>query len=158
MRAMIRPIAFAACCLYLGACSTGQAYPHGWSLIPDVSVNVAKGSQIALSDLVAGAVVLGVAYMVIDPLAPNWTLQETRLDPDTVRLELTMKRFHQGGDGEAMQVFRRRAEALARQSKAGSYTITRYEEDIESNWISRRFARGEIRIAGLSAVGGQPEK
>ena len=155
---MTRAIVLAACCFSVGACSTGQSYPHGWSLIPDVSVNVAQGSQIALADLVVGAVVLGVAYTVIDPLAPNWSLQETRLSPDTVKLELTMKRFHQGGEGEAMQVLRRRAEALVRESKANSYTITRYEEEIESNWISRRFARGEIRLAGLSAVSRDPEK
>jgi hypothetical protein len=155
---MTRAIVLAACCLSVGACSTGQTYPHGWSLIPDVSVNVAQGSQIALADLVVGAVVLGVAYTVIDPLAPNWSLQETRLSPDTVKLELTMKRFHQGGEGEAMQVFRRRAESLVRESKAESYTIARYEEELESNWISRRFARGEIRLAGLSDASGKPEK
>ncbi|WP_417071101.1 hypothetical protein [Niveibacterium terrae] len=155
---MSRAIVLAACCFSLGACSTGQTYPRGWSLIPDVSVNLAQGSQIALADLVAGAVVLGVAYTVIDPLAPNWSLQETRLSADTVKLELTMKRFHQGGDGEAMQVLRRRAESLVRETKAEGYTITRYEEELESNWVSRRFARGEIHLAGLSTVGGQPQK
>lgn len=155
---MSRAIVVAACCFFLGACSTGQTYPHGWSLIPDVSVNVAQGAQIALADLVAGAVVLGVAYTVIDPLAPNWSLQETRLSADTVKLELTMKRFHQGGEGEAMQVLRRRAEALVREARADGYTITRYEEELESNWISRRFARSEIRLVGLSAVRRDPEK
>lgn len=155
---MRRAVLLVAIAAQLTACSTGQSYPRGWSLIPDVKLNVAKGAQIGAADLVAGVVVLGVAYQVIDPMAPNWTISETRLAPDTVELELTMKRFHQGGDGEAMQVLRRRAEALTREAKAQGYQLTRYEEGLESNWIAQRHARGQVRLLADSGLGGKVEK
>ena len=73
-----------------------------------------------------------ILYLVYDPLAPNWSIQEVRLDDRTYRMALKLKRFHIGGAGEAGQIFRRRAEQLRRETGALSYRVLEYTEGIES--------------------------
>ncbi|QSI78756.1 MULTISPECIES: hypothetical protein [Niveibacterium] len=128
----------------LGACSSIKGDYPSTPLIPNAAINVADGLTIALEDIVAGAAVIGVAYYVIDPLAPNWTLRAVRLDEDRYRIAMRMKRFHMGGEGEAMQLFKRQAEDMVRAQGYSSYTIARYEEGQESNWISERVASGDL--------------
>lgn len=86
-------------------------------------------------------------YYVIDPLAPNWDIQETRIGEDRVVFALRMKQFHSGGDGEARLVLERRAEVLARELGFDGYQLVRYREGIESTLpVAQRFADGEIRL------------
>ena len=88
----------------------------------------------------------GPARELSDPLASNWTIQETRLSETRVRLELRMKRFHGGGEGEAMSAFRRRADELVGQGGFTGYTIANYQEGLDSNWFPQRYAFGELEF------------
>ena len=41
-------------------------------------------------------------YIIYDPLAPNWRIEEQRLDDDTYAFSLQAKSFRIGGDGEGI--------------------------------------------------------
>jgi hypothetical protein len=90
---------------------------------------------------------LGLAYLIYDPIAPNWEIETIRVSEDIFTLQLTMKRFHNGGEGEAQYVFQRNVERLADAAGYDGYTILRYEEGIDSSTLgSRRFGKGRIRL------------
>jgi hypothetical protein len=113
-------------------------------LIPDKTINVSPSVTPTAEGLVAGAIVL----IVIDPLAPNWKIEQARLDPEHFQIALTKKRFTTGGDGEAYQVFHRRAAQIARDSGAPGYRVLEFTEGVESETlIARRVARGVVEIA-----------
>ena len=130
--------------LPLAACSSTQGNYPASPLIANAAVNVADGLTIALEDLVAGAAVIGVLYFVVDPLAPNWTVRSMRMSEERYRLDLRMKRIQMGGAGEAYQLFQLHAEDMMRAQGYASYTIARYQEGQESNWVSERVASGDI--------------
>jgi hypothetical protein len=83
---------------------------------PDPTVSVEPGKAIALVGAVgyaasaytgpaanlgmaaAGAI---IAYVVYDPLAPNWTIEEQMVASDTYLLSMRAKSFRTGGDGES---------------------------------------------------------
>lgn len=91
-------------------------------------------------------------YIIYDPLAPNWEIKESRLSDDSYHLAMQMKRFHTGGAGEAIQVFKRRAAQLQREQGLGEYQILGYSEGIDSQTLStRRVAEGTIRFARPAA-------
>ncbi|MBB4011140.1 hypothetical protein [Niveibacterium umoris] len=142
MRALT-PLIFAAA---LSGCSTISGnYPKA-PLLPNASIYLWDGMAIAFEDLLAGAAVVGVVYYVIEPQAPNWSVQTVRMSEDRYRFEMRMKRFHMGGEGEAMQLFKRQAEDMMRAQGYASYTIARYDEGMESNWIAERVASGDILL------------
>ena len=90
-------------------------------------------------------------YAVFDPLAPNWTINEARMGEDRYRLNLRMKVLHSGGDGEARQVFARRAAQLSGQPGFGAYEIVFWQEGLESTRpFAQRVAEGEIRLVRLA--------
>jgi hypothetical protein len=92
-------------------------------------------------------ILLGLAYVIYDPLAPNWEIETTRVGEDVFRMQLTMKRFHTGGEGEAQYIFRRNARRIAQAAGYDDYQLLRYEEGVESATLaSRRFGEGEIRL------------
>ncbi|MDR1647955.1 MAG: hypothetical protein LBR88_07985 [Zoogloeaceae bacterium] len=92
-------------------------------------------------------ILLGLIYVIYDPLAPNWEIETTRVSEDVFRMQLTMKRFHTGGEGEAQYLFRRNARRIAQAAGYDDYLVLRYEEGIESaTRASRRFSTGEIRL------------
>jgi hypothetical protein len=92
-------------------------------------------------------ILLGLAYVIYDPLAPNWEIETTRVSEDVFRMQFSMKRFHSGGEGEAVYIFRRNARRIAQAAGYDDYQVLRYEEGIESVTIaSRRFGEGEIRL------------
>ncbi|MCL2658348.1 MAG: hypothetical protein FWD62_13240 [Betaproteobacteria bacterium] len=105
---------------------TGQAPPEDTSLI---------------------AVFRNAADYVIYPLAPNWSLRETRIAEDRVRISLKLNRFHTGGEGEALAVLKRRADEIAQRCGYTRYEIASFEESITSGWIAQRGAEGEIVLA-----------
>jgi hypothetical protein len=64
-----------------------------------------------------------------------------------VRISLRKKRFTSGGDGEAAQLFARRAEKLARDGGYAVYTVLEYNEGIESTLpVAQRVAQGVIEL------------
>ena len=92
-------------------------------------------------------ILLGLAYVIYDPLAPNWEIETTRIREDVFRMQFFMKRFHSGGDGEASYLFRRNARRIAQAAGYDDYQVLRYEDGIESATpASRRFGEGEIRL------------
>lgn len=94
-----------------------------------------------------GDVAVGGLYLVADPLAPNWRIEEARLPDGSFSLELTMKTLHGGGAGEASQAVRRRAEVLMQERGFLGYQIERYSEGIDSGMVlNRRVAHARIRL------------
>jgi hypothetical protein len=88
-----------------------------------------------------------IAYGIYDPFAPTWEIRVTELDPEHCRIDLSMKRFTTGGDGEARRVFVRVARSLAEKGGFADFDELHYEEGIESTRpFAHRVAEGEIRL------------
>jgi hypothetical protein len=149
---MPRPIA-AACffATFLCACSsTPKTVPANGSLIGNAAVQLTPNLNITLEKLVFWGAYAGVAYLVYDPLTPNWSIEEARLSDTHYHLSMHMKRFYAGGAGEALQAFEQRADDIARSSGATGYEVLQYSEGLESSVIgSRRTGTGVIRLTGL---------
>jgi len=125
-------------------CSTTNGSSTTDYLIPDKTVNISPSVTPTVEGLVAGAIVL----IVIDPLSPNWRIEQSQLAPERFQLALMKKRFTTGGDGEAWQVFQRRAARIARDNGSADYRIVEYSEGVESQTlIARRVAHGVVEIA-----------
>ena len=92
-------------------------------------------------------IMLGLAYIVYDPLAPNWEIEETQETDDIYRMELRMKAHFSGGEGEAMAILKRRARFLQQERGFAGYQILSYNEGIESKTLAaRRYGEGVIRM------------
>ncbi|MBV6477111.1 MAG: hypothetical protein KJZ92_12215 [Rhodocyclaceae bacterium] len=115
------------------------------SLVPNASVKLTPNLSLSLENMLIGAAI----YYFVDPLAPNWEGEMTRLSEDTFSIAMRSKRFRStGGDGEAGRVFRRNAEQIVREGGFGGYSIQAYSEGIESELIGAyRYAEGTIRIS-----------
>lgn len=88
-----------------------------------------------------------VLYLVYDPLAPNWTVQERQVEQDTFHLEMRAKSFRTGGDGEAYQILKRRAALLQREQGFSAYKVLSYSEGIESSTpLTHRVAEGTYQL------------
>lgn len=93
-------------------------------------------------------------YIIYDPLAPNWRIQERVLNEDTYYLSLRAKSFRTGGDGEAIRVFKRRALMLQREKGYADYRILDYTEGIESSTpLTHRVSEGTIRLVRTQTPG-----
>ncbi|KAA3650077.1 MAG: hypothetical protein DWQ11_17480 [Proteobacteria bacterium] len=132
-----RPLATVAA-LAMAGCSTvpgpGEGASTQWLLAPAAAVMVLESGYTTNPQL-AGMV---AAWALLDPLAPNWQIQATRLDERNVRFHLQHKLLHTGGEGEARQVLVRSAERITREEGFSEYEITRMEQSIDS---TRPFAR-----------------
>lgn len=116
-------------------------------LIPAKSIQLTAQTSVSLASLATAAVVVAAIYFVYDPLAPNWEIEESRLNEDTYRFSLKMKRYHTGGAGESIQIFKRRAGKLQYEQGFAGYQILEYTEGIESQTIgARRMAEGTIKL------------
>ena len=95
------------------------------------------------------------AWALLDPLAPNWQIQATRLDGRNVRFRLQHKFLHTGGEGEARQVLRRNAERITEQEGFSEYEIVRLEESIDSTRpFARRTMVADVRLRRGRALPG----
>ena len=113
------------------------------TLIPNKTLNVTPDLGLPISTILLGAAI----YWAVDPLAPNWQLAQAPLGADRVRISLRKKRFTSGGDGEAAQLFARRAGQVARDGGYAGYTVMEYTEGIESTLpLAQRVAQGVIRL------------
>lgn len=112
-------------------------------LIPNRSLHISKSLSVPLEAMAVGAVL----YLVLDPLSPNWRIEESRIAVDRYRIALRRKPFASGGDGEAAQVFNRRAEQLARDHGHAGYSILEFSEGIDSALpVAQRVSSGVIRL------------
>jgi hypothetical protein len=134
----------AACAAALCAGCTGvPGVSSANVIIPPETLNISKSLSIPLEGIAAGVAL----YLIVDPLAPNWQIEQTELAAGRYAIALTKKRFTTGGDGEAVQVFYRRAAALAREQGAAHYRVLAYSEGIESTVpIAQRVARGIVEV------------
>lgn len=139
------PLTLVSAVLALSGCSSTSG--GGTPLIPDKAIQLTAGTAVSMSTLVAAAALGAVAYVVYDPLAPNWEIEESRLNDSTYRFSMKMKRYHTGGAGESIQILKRRASQLQYEQGFGSYQIMEYSEGIDSQTIgARRVAEGTIRL------------
>lgn len=119
------------------------------SLIPNKALVLSRSLSVPVD-----ALVLAVgAIVVIDPLAPNWHIEQRQLGAGRYEFALTKKRFASGGDGEAMTVLRRRIERIAQEQGYARFDLLEYEEGIESNLpVARRVSRGVVQFGGESQL------
>lgn len=109
-------------------------------------------SMFGLSNEIFSGHHAALLYIIYDPLAPNWSIKERPLNADTYHLFLRAKSYRTGGDGEAMQIVRRRAQQLQHEKGYGSYRILDYSEGIESSTpLTHRVSEGTIQLVGLLA-------
>lgn len=113
------------------------------TLIPNQTLNLTRSVSLSPETLALGAAL----YWAVEPLAPNWQLEQTLIAADRVRLSLRRKRFASGGDGEAAQLFSRRAQQIAHEGGYAGYTVMEYTEGIESTLpLAQRVAQGVVRL------------
>jgi hypothetical protein len=137
-RLLAVPVIFPA---LLAGCSSGSP------LVPDKAIYLTGKTSLSLATMVSGAAVAGAVYLIYDPLAPNWEIEEARVSQDTYRFSLKMKRYHTGGAGESLQILKRRASQLQQEQGFASYQIMEYSEGIDSQTIgARRVAEGIVRL------------
>lgn len=119
----------------------------GGPLIPDTMVQIGPSVSYPLEKLVYWGLYVGAAYLILDPLSPNWNIEEARLPENHVHFQMSMKRYYTGGAGEARAVFNRRARTLMREGGYSSYEILEYSEALDSSVLgSKRTAEGVIRL------------
>ena len=127
-----------------GCSSTGSTASP---LIPAKSIQLTAQTSVSLANLATAAVVVAAIYFVYDPLAPNWEIEESRLNDDTYRFSLKMKRYHTGGAGESIQILKRRASKIQYEQGFSGYQILEYTEGIESQTIGAcRMVEGTIKL------------
>jgi hypothetical protein len=142
----MKPIFRIALCITLAGtagCSGVSGISGASVLVPPDQIALSKSLVLPMESIAAGALL----FVIIDPLAPNWTIEETRVDDSHFRFALRKKRFTTGGDGEAVQAVYRRAAQLARESGAARYRLLEFSEGIESGVpFAQRVAQGVVEI------------
>lgn len=112
-------------------------------------------SALGLPGEVFSASQSALLYIIYDPMAPNWTIKEKALSADSYYISLRAKSFRTGGDGEAIQIIKRRAMHLKRARGFEDYRIVDYSEGIESSTpFTHRYSEGTIQL--VRATTGQP--
>ena len=135
--------ALLAAAITLGGCSSMDDYSGPRTLIPARSLNVSPSLRIPAEGIAAA----GLIYYIVDPLAPNWKVEIEPVGQNRYRVNLTMKRFITGGEGEAVTVFRRTAEKLRQEGGYREYDLVAYSEGIESHvLIAQRVANGVVEL------------
>ena len=120
----------------------------GGPLIPDTTVQLGPSVAYPLEKLVYWGIWVGAAWLILDPLAPNWEIEEARLPENHVHFQMSMKRYYAGGAGEARALFNRRAKALVREGGYSGYEVVEYSEALDSSVLgSKRTAEGVIRLS-----------
>lgn len=116
-------------------------------LIPDSTLRLTAATTVSSVQIVNTLFLIGAVYVIYDPLAPNWAIEQTRQSEDTFILSLRMKRFHTGGAGEAGMVIRRQAAELQKVFGYRTCQISDWSEGIESHTLAaQRYAVATIRL------------
>lgn len=119
----------------------------GGSILPDTNINIGPSVSYPLEKLVYWGIWASAAYLILDPLAPNWEIEEARFPDNHVHFQMSMKRYYAGGAGEARVVFQRRAKELMREGGFSGFEIVEYSEGMDSSMLgSKRTAEGVIRL------------
>ena len=115
--------------------------------LPAALTGSVNNPTIGTAPLHYSAASAALLYVIYDPLAPNWTIKEQMLSADTYLLAMTAKSFRTGGDGESIQIVKRRALQLQRDRGYADYRILEYTEGIESSTpFTHRVSQGTIQL------------
>ncbi len=146
------PAALCAIALLLTACANTVSYGPQVTdgagnklstLIPNKALQISSGLSLSMENMA----LIALIDWAVDPQAPNWQLAQAPLGEDRVRISLRKKRFTTGGDGEAGQLFARRAQNLVREGGYATYSVLEYTEGVESSVpIAQRVAQGVIEL------------
>ena len=131
------------------ACGSTQtkSIPSSGSLLPNATVQIGPTIAYSVEQIAVAGAAAAVLYVVYDPLAPNWNIEERPLTEDIYLLSLRAKSFRVGGDGEAIQIVKRRALQLQREKGYSAYRILDYSEGIESATpLTYRVSEGTIQL------------
>ncbi len=132
---------------YPGRTALSGDFPAKGPIVPDTTLNVTKSIQIPLDKIVTWGFYAGAAWLILDPLAPNWEIEQADFPERHFQLSLKMKRVYAGGAGEARVAFHQRAKDLMRENGYDGYTVVEYNEGLESSVLgSQRVARGVIQL------------
>lgn len=132
---------------YPGTMALDGQLPAQGPIIPDTTLNISKSMQLPLEKIVTWGMYAGAAWLILDPLAPNWEIEQASFPEKQYHLSLKMKRVYAGGAGEARQVFQQRARQLMRENGYDGFTIVEYEEGLDSSVLgSQRTARGVVKL------------
>lgn len=132
---------------YPGPTSLSGNFPAQGPLIPDTALNLSNSVQIPLEKIVGWGLYAGAAWLILDPLAPNWEIEQASFPDRYYHLSLKMKRVYSGGAGESRVVFHQRAKELMRQNGFDAYTVVEYTEGLDSSILgSQRVAQGVIQL------------
>ncbi|MBI5900946.1 MAG: hypothetical protein HZB40_17210 [Rhodocyclales bacterium] len=132
---------------YPGPTALSGPIPAQGPLIPDATLNLSNQVHIPLEKIVSWGLYAGAAWLILDPLAPNWEIEQADFPDQYFHLSLKMKRVYAGGAGEARMVFHQRAKDLMRRNGYEGYSVVEYNEGLESSVLgSQRFARGVIHL------------
>lgn len=135
----------------------GGQHPGTGPVVPDGVIQLTPHNAYSLETLVVGAAAIGLIYVVYDPLAPNWKIEEKALKADTYYLSMQAKSFRTGGDGESMMILKRRAMKLQRENGYTSYRILDYSEGVESSTpFTHRFSEGTIQLVRADVTPKKP--
>lgn len=158
---MIQPLSFVGqavgvllSCLFVGGCGTAvsSVYPKSGYVFPNTSLALTPSTTISFEQALAIGVVGTALYLVYDPLAPNWDVEEKAISEDTYTLSLRAKSFRVGGDGEAYQILKRRAVQLQRINGYSGYRILDYSEGILSSTpLTKRVSEGTIKLVHVES-------
>ncbi|MDR1276839.1 MAG: hypothetical protein LBL72_10750 [Candidatus Accumulibacter sp.] len=138
--------------LLLAACgtTTRQLPSSGKYLLPNASLRVTPQIDYTVEQIGLAAAVVGIAYLIYDPLAPNWEIEEQIINDDTYHFSLRAKSFRVGGDGESLRIIRRRAFGLQRERGSMGYRVLSYSEGIDSATpLTSRVSEGMVQLVGL---------
>ncbi|MCX7146086.1 MAG: hypothetical protein NT042_07785 [Sulfuritalea sp.] len=137
---------------YPGQTSLSGAFPAQGPIIPNATLNLTDAVQIPLERIVTWGLYAGAAYLILDPLAPNWEIEQAAFPDAHFHFSLKMKRFYAGGAGESRVVFHQRAKDLMRQGGYDGYQVVEYSEGMESSVLgSQRVSQGVIRLTRSEA-------
>lgn len=126
--------------------------PRTGSLVPATTLQLTPSLGIPLEQIFFWGASAGAAYLILDPLAPNWEIEEAPLADNQIHLSLKMKRYYAGGAGEARSIFNRRAKDLVQYGGFDSYEVLEYSEGMESSMLgSQRVCEGVIRLSRKEA-------
>lgn len=132
----------------LAGCASDKGLVPNPAIIPDTTINISKSVQIPLENLVGWGLYVGVAWLILDPLAPNWEIEQASFPDRYYHLSLKMKRVYVGGAGEARVVFHRRARELMLENGFDRYAVVEYTERLDSSVLgSQRVAQGVIQLS-----------
>ena len=141
--------------LSVAACGSTaiKSLPSSGTLLPNTKLVISPNVAYTIEQLALAGLAGGALYLIYDPLAPNWKIEEKAVSEEIYYFALRAKSFRTGGDGEAMRIIRRRALQLQRDKGYAAYRLLDYSEGIESSTpFSHRVSEATIQLVVLPSA------